>query len=71
MKRCLLILDAGGYGRAVTDVAAQTGNYDEIHFLDDSSQMADVIGECANLAASADEQTVFYPVFGNNEGCVS
>ena len=71
MKRCLIILGAGGYGRTVADVAAQTGNYDEIRFLDDNSQMADVIGKCANFAAYADEQTAFYPAFGNNEGRVS
>ena len=31
------ILGAGGYGRTVADVAAQTGEYNEILFLDDSS----------------------------------
>ena len=67
----LIILGAGGYGRTVADVAAQTGAYDQILFLDDNSQAEDVIGKCADYAAHKDENTVFYPAFGNNEGRVS
>ena len=67
----LILLGAGGYGRTVADVAAQTGAYDEIRFLDDNSQAEDVIGRCADCAVYADENTVFYPAFGNNEGRVS
>ena len=67
----LIILGAGGYGRTVADVAAQTGRYDEICFLDDNSQAEDVIGKCADYAVHADENTIFYPAFGNNEGRVS
>ena len=67
----LIILGAGGYGRTVADVAAQTGAYDEILFLDDNSQAEDVIGKCADFATYADEQTAFYPAFGNSEGRVS
>ena len=67
----LIILGVGGYGRTVADVAAQTGAYDEIHFLDDNAQAEDVIGKCADFSAHADENTIFYPAFGNNEGRVS
>ena len=67
----LIILGAGGYGRTVADVAAQTGEYDEIRFLDDNSQAEDVLGKCADFAAYADDHTVFYPAFGNNEGRVA
>ena len=67
----LIILGAGGYGRTVADVAAQTGVYDEICLLDDHSQAADVMGKCADYAAYIEENTVFYPAFGNNEGRVS
>ena len=67
----LIILGAGGYGRTVADVAAQTGAYDTILFLDDNSQAEDVIGKCTDYAAYKDENTVFYPAFGNNEGRVS
>jgi len=67
----LIILGAGGFGRTVADVAAQTGAYDEILFLDDNSQAEDVIGKCADFATYADEQTAFYPAFGNSEGRVS
>jgi len=70
--RCrLIILGAGGYGRTVADVAAQTGAYEEICFLDDNSQAEDVIGKCADYSVHADENTIFYPAFGNNEGRVS
>ena len=67
----LIILGAGGYGRTVADVAAQTGAYDKILFLDDNSLAEDVIGKCADFSAYADENTIFYPAFGNNEGRVS
>ena len=67
----LIILGAGGYGRTIADVAAQTGAYDQILFLDDNSRAEDVIGRCADYAAYNDENTVFYPAFGNNEGRVS
>ena len=67
----LIILGAGGYGRTVADVAAQIGAYETICFLDDNSQAEDVIGRCADFAAHADENTIFYPAFGNNEGRVS
>ena len=66
----LIILGAGGYGRTVADVAAQTGAYDEILFLDDNSQAEDVIGKCPDFSAHADENTFFYPAFGSNEGRV-
>ena len=36
----LIILGAGGYGRTVADVAAQTGAYDKILFLDDGTVVA-------------------------------
>ena len=64
----LIILGAGGYGRTVADVAAQTGQFDEISFLDDNSTVLDVIGKCAEFERFRDGQTAFYPAFGNNEG---
>ena len=64
----LIILGAGGYGRTVADVAAQTGQFDEISFLDDNSTVLDVIGKCAEFELFRDGQTAFYPAFGNNEG---
>lgn len=64
----LIILGAGGYGRTVADVAAQTGQFDEISFLDDNSAAPDVADKCAEFARFHDGQTAFYPAFGNNEG---
>lgn len=67
----LIILGAGGYGCTVADIAAQTGKYDEIFFLDDISQKETVLGKCADYPAYADNNTEFYPAFGNNEGRVA
>ena len=64
----LIILGAGGYGRTVADVAAQTGQFDEISFLDDNSAALDAIGKCAEFERFRDSQTAFYPAFDNNEG---
>ena len=64
----LIILGAGGYGRTVADVAAQTGKYSKILFLDDNSVAPDVAGKCAEFERFRDSQTAFYPAFGNNEG---
>lgn len=64
MKR-LVVLGAGGYGRTVKDVASQTGKYQEILFLDDNSDYA--VGKCNDYLEYADEDTEFYPAFGNNE----
>ena len=63
----LVILGAGGYGRMAADVAAQTGEYEAILFLDDNSQAEDVAGKCGAYADFADEHTAFYPAIGNNE----
>ena len=63
----LIILGAGGYGRTVADVAARTGRFDEISFLDDNSAAPDVIGKCAEYECFRDAQTTLYPAFGNNE----
>ena len=64
----LIILGAGGYGRTVADVAGQTGQFDEIAFLDDNSTALDVIGKCAKYERFRDGQTAFYPAFGDNKG---
>lgn len=66
MKR-LVILGAGGYGRTVADVAAQSGQFEPIIFLDDNSAAADVVGKCADYLECLNADTVFYPAFGNNK----
>lgn len=66
----LIILGAGGYGRTVADVAAQTGSFDEIAFLDDNSKSEDVLSSCGDFARFNDGDTSFYPAFGNNENRV-
>lgn len=64
----LIILGAGGYGRTVADVAAQSGRFTEIGFLDDNSTHPQVLGKCADYSHYIDSNTMFYPAFGNNEG---
>ena len=60
----LIILGAGGYGRTVADVAVQTKCYDEICFLDDAAGTA--IGTCREFQRFINQETAFYPAFGNN-----
>ena len=66
MKR-LVILGAGGYGRTVADLAAQSGQFEPIVFLDDNGAAADVAGECADYLEYLNADTVFYPAFGDNK----
>ncbi len=61
----LIILGAGGYGQTVADVAEQSGEYEEIHFLDDNSKADNVIGKCGNFVQYKD--SLIYPAFGNNK----
>lgn len=65
MKR-LVILGAGGYGRTVADLAAQSGQFEQIIFLDDNST-ADVAGKCTDYLEYLNADTVFYPAFGDNK----
>lgn len=61
----LIILGAGGYGQTVADVAEQSGEYEEIHFLDDNSIADNVIGKCEDFVKYKD--CLIYPAFGNNQ----
>lgn len=63
----LIILGKGGYGKVVADVAQQLNKYDEIYFLDDSLNDTDVLTTCERYIEYMDENTEFYPAFGNNE----
>lgn len=66
----LVILGASGHGRVVADVAAHTGRYGEIAFLDDdperkSSLGFPVLGPGADLARYLDSHEVFVAVGDN------
>ena len=63
----LIILGAGGFGRTVADVAAQSGRYETISFLDDGSSAPDVIGKCTDFALFKNDSTEMIPAFGNSE----
>ena len=58
----LVILGAGGYGRTVADIACQLSY--KIIFLDDNSDTAR--GNCADFVQYVNDNTWFYPAFGNN-----
>ena len=62
----LIILGKGGYGKVVADVAQQLNKYEKISFLDDASKDIDVLAGCDNYIDYIDENTEFYPAFGNN-----
>ena len=63
MKR-LVILESGGYGRTVYDVAEQLGC--SITVLDDS----DKENPLDSFSLYIDHDTQFIPAFGNNELCL-
>ena len=65
MKR-LVILGFGGYGRTIEDVVLPAQLYDEIAFLDDNARSPRVKGYCKDYTRYIDEETWFYPAFGNN-----
>ena len=58
----LIILGAGGYGKTIADIAEQSGRYEAIRVLDDAGNET-----CADYVRYIDENTEFYPAFGNNE----
>ena len=65
MKR-LVILGYGGYGKTIEDVVLSAKMFDEILFLDDNSKSEKVKGVCRDFKTFIDENTWFYPAFGNN-----
>ena len=65
MKR-LVILGFGGYGKTIEYVVLSGGLFDEIVFLDDKSKDEKVAGVCSDYVKYIDENTWFYPAFGNN-----
>ena len=65
MKR-LVILGFGGYGKTIEDVVLSGKLFDNVIFLDDKSQDERVAGVCGDYVKDMDENTWFYPAFGNN-----
>ena len=65
MKR-LVILGFGGYGKTIEDVVLSAKMFDEIIFLDDKAKDDKVKGVCKDYVNYIDENTWFYPAFGNN-----
>lgn len=63
----LVIIGAGGYGQTVSDLAVQSGKYDEVLFLDDNEELlkADITaGRCSDYVNYRTAE--IYPAFGNN-----
>ena len=65
MKR-LVILGFGGYGKTINDVVLSGKLFDETVFLDDKSTDPRVQGVCGDYVNYIDDNTWFYPAFGNN-----
>lgn len=64
MKKCLLIIGAGGHGKVVAEVAAACG-YDNISFLDDNSEEA--IGKINEMKAFGSQFENAFVGIGNNQ----
>lgn len=62
----LVILGFGGFGKTIEDVVLSGKLYDEIIFLDDKAKGNKVVGCCSDFKNFIDEDTFFYPAFGNN-----
>lgn len=65
--KTLVLIGAGGYGQTLADIAAQTRAYEEIIFLDDNPTAKNTRGVCADYVKFVQQDTAFYPAFGNNE----
>ncbi|MDK0654549.1 hypothetical protein P5E86_14800 [Clostridium perfringens] len=63
----LIILGAGGYGKVIEDLASSNNLFDKIYFLDDKSKGEDILNRCETYKYYINEETTFYPAFGNNE----
>lgn len=62
----LIIIGAGGHGKVVSDIAKQTGRYEQIYFLDDSAEGENIIGRCSDYICYYERNVEIYPAFGNN-----
>lgn len=62
----LLILGMGGLGRMVGEVAAATGQYGEIAYLDDAVRERGVLGALADYSAFSGRYTHAVAAFGSN-----
>ena len=62
----LIIIGAGGYGQTVADIVSQSAEYEDIVFLDDKSEHEKCIGKCSEYEKYINDNTCFYPAFGNN-----
>ena len=65
--KTLVLLGAGGYAQTLADLVAQTGEYKEVIFLDDNPAAQNIKGACADYVKFKNNDTAFYPAFGNNE----
>ncbi len=65
MKK-LVILGFGGLGRTVEDVVISAKLFDDIIFLDDNIIDKKVLGKCVEFKKFINNDTQFYPAFGNN-----
>ncbi|WP_379970604.1 hypothetical protein [Ectobacillus sp. sgz5001026] len=65
MNTNLLIIGAGGHGRAVKEIAEAMKIFESIRFLDDQINSELVIGACTNVAQWKESYRFSIPAFGN------
>ena len=65
----LIIFGAGGFGKTVKDIAEQSKKYDNICFLDDAKECAElgVVGKVGDFKDFINDDTEFLVAFGNNK----
>ncbi|WP_416828178.1 hypothetical protein [Ectobacillus polymachus] len=66
MNNNLLIIGAGGHGRAVKEVAEAMGSFGEIRFLDDQASSEFVIGTSADVVKLKHAYHYVIPAFGDS-----
>ena len=70
MSKCLLMVGAGGYGRAVAEAALMTPEWQTMHFLDDSFNQgsnSEVVGDLDQIEAVAAEYDGVVCAIGSNK----
>lgn len=65
LMKNLLILGAGGFGRAIEELARAAG-FSSVSFLDDAATGPNILGPCEDFARHPEFSAVF-PAFGSNE----
>lgn len=64
--KTLVLIGAGGFARTLCDIVTQTGQFEQVLFLDDAKKDG-VSGKCSDYMNFQDEETEFYPAISDNK----